>query len=290
MGILFGLLTALAWGGSDFIARFATGRIGAMRTMLYMQGFGFILLTLFLLQFHQWGHLFDRSGWQPWAWGLLAGCVNTFASLSLYRSFEIGKLSVVAPLSASSPVLTVLLSVLTGERLTTTRIIGIAATMLGVVFVAGGEKTPDQTDTEAVRRSGKGIISALGAAAGFGVLFWLLGFRTVPRTGSFAAVWLIRLTGFTVTLAILCIRRLPLRLPSGRVSWQVAGMGAMDTSAFALNSRGLQLEQISVVSVLASLYGAVTVALAAIFLREHVSGWQWLGIGAIFAGIYLISR
>jgi drug/metabolite transporter (DMT)-like permease len=45
-----------------------------------------------------------------------------------------------------------------------------------------------------------------------------------------------------------------------------------------------------VVSVLASLYGAVTVALAAIFLREHVSRWQWLGIIAIFAGIFLISR
>jgi drug/metabolite transporter (DMT)-like permease len=290
MGILFGLLTALTWGGSDFIARFATHRIGTMRTMLYMQGFGFILLTLFLLQFHQWGHLFDGSGWPPWAWGLLAGCVNTFATLTLYRSFEIGKLSVVAPLSASSPVLTVLLSVLTGERLTTIRIIGIAATMLGVMLVAGGEKAPDQADAEAVRRSGKGVVWALSAAVGFGVLFWLLGFRTVPRTGSFAAVWLIRMTGFTVTLAILCLRKLPMRLPFGRVTWQLAGMGVMDTSAFALNNRGLQLEQISVVSVLASLYGAATVALAAIFLREHVSKWQWFGIAAIFAGIYLISR
>jgi drug/metabolite transporter (DMT)-like permease len=42
--------------------------------------------------------------------------------------------------------------------------------------------------------------------------------------------------------------------------------------------------------VLSSLYGAVTVALAAIFLREHISRWQWAGIVSIFAGIYLISR
>jgi drug/metabolite transporter (DMT)-like permease len=34
----------------------------------------------------------------------------------------------------------------------------------------------------------------------------------------------------------------------------------------------------------------LTVALAAIFLREHVSRWQWLGIISIFAGIFLISR
>jgi drug/metabolite transporter (DMT)-like permease len=44
-----------------------------------------------------------------------------------------------------------------------------------------------------------------------------------------------------------------------------------------------------VVSVLASLYGAVTVALAAIFLRERISRWQWFGIISIFAGICLIS-
>jgi len=48
-------------------------------------------------------------------------------------------------------------------------------------------------------------------------------------------------------------------------------------------------EQTSVVSVLASLYGAVTVALAAIFLRESVSRLQWIGIAAIFTGIFLIS-
>src|SRR5882762_2596013 len=50
MGILLGLLTALTWGGADFIARFATHRIGALRSMLYMQLTGFLLLS-FLLPF-----------------------------------------------------------------------------------------------------------------------------------------------------------------------------------------------------------------------------------------------
>jgi drug/metabolite transporter (DMT)-like permease len=57
-----------------------------------------------------------------------------------------------------------------------------------------------------------------------------------------------------------------------------------------LSNRAMQLEQVAVVSVLGSLYGAVTVALAAIVLREHVSRWQWAGIVSIFAGIYLMSR
>jgi drug/metabolite transporter (DMT)-like permease len=45
-----------------------------------------------------------------------------------------------------------------------------------------------------------------------------------------------------------------------------------------------------VVSVLASLYGAVTVLLSTVVLCERMSRWQWLGIVGIFAGIALISR
>src|SRR5438445_2021126 len=76
MGILLGLLTALTWGGADFIARFATHRIGTLRSMLYMQSIGFLLLTISLPFLGGWGHLADGSGWQPWAWGFLAGFFN----------------------------------------------------------------------------------------------------------------------------------------------------------------------------------------------------------------------
>jgi drug/metabolite transporter (DMT)-like permease len=57
-----------------------------------------------------------------------------------------------------------------------------------------------------------------------------------------------------------------------------------------LNNFGMQREQVSVVSVLASLYGAVTVGLAATILGEKISQRQWMGIAAIFVGIVLISR
>jgi drug/metabolite transporter (DMT)-like permease len=290
MGILLGLLTALSWGGSDFLARFATHRIGTLRTMLYMQSTGFILLTIFLPRLGGWGHLADGSGWQPWAWGALAGALNFLATLTLYRSFEIGKLAVVAPISASYPVLTVLLSLLSGEHLGAARAIGIACTLLGVVLVAGGEKTQDTDDEEALRRSGKGICLALCSAIGFGFLFWLLGTQIVPRTGATQTVWLIRLTSSLLTALLILAARKTIKPPTDRVAGWILGMGLTDTGAFVMNNFGMQVEQVAVVSVLASLYGAVTVGLAAIFLREHVSRWQWFGIVAIFAGIFLISR
>jgi drug/metabolite transporter (DMT)-like permease len=289
MGILLGVLTALTWGCSDFLARFATHRMGTLRAMLYMQLIGFIPLTIAMPWLGGWGHLADGSGWQPWAWGMLAGCINAVSTLGLYRSFEIGKMAVVAPLSASYPALTVTLSLLSGERLSALRAAGILCTMLGVLLVAGGENAPDANDAEAVRRSGKGIGWALASAVGFGLLFWLLGIRVIPRVGAVQAVWMIRLMCTLIAGGIILIAKQPLGLPRS-ARWISLGMGVGDTSAFVFSNRAMQIEQVAVISVLGSLYGAVTVALAAIVLREHVSRWQWLGIAAIFSGIYLMSR
>src|SRR5438874_10367451 len=89
--------------------------------MFYMQFIGFLLLTASMHWLGGWGHLADGSGWQPWAWGFLAGLINACATLSLYRSFEIGKMAVVAPLSASYPALTLTLSWLSGDHLSPAR-------------------------------------------------------------------------------------------------------------------------------------------------------------------------
>src|SRR5258707_15135967 len=105
MGIFLGVLTALTWGCSDFLARFATHRMGTLRAMLYMQLIGFILLTIALPWLGGWGHPADGWGWQPWAWGILAGGVNAVSRLCLYLSFGIGYFAVVAPPSFGYPVL-----------------------------------------------------------------------------------------------------------------------------------------------------------------------------------------
>jgi drug/metabolite transporter (DMT)-like permease len=295
MGILLGLLTALTWGMSDFLARFASRRVGALRTTLYMQLVGLVLLTIFLPWIGGWGHLLDGSGWQPWAWGALAGTLNAVASLSLYRSFEIGKLAVVAPLSASYPALTVAIAVFTGEHLTTARAAGIAFILAGVVVVARGEAQPQSVAGLSLaspqKKASSGISAALVSAVGFGVLFWLLGNRVVPRVGFASAVWMIRLTSSALTALVILVMKRPISLPrKDSVSIWLLGMGLLDTGAFVLNNRGMQLEQVSVVSVLASLYGAVTVILSTTVLHEHMSRWQWLGIVTIFTGIMFISR
>jgi drug/metabolite transporter (DMT)-like permease len=294
MGILLGLLTALSWGSSDLLARFATRKIGTLRAMLYMQLIGFLLLTLALPRLGGLGHLADGSGWTPWAWGILAGVLNMLATLALYRSFEIGKLSIVAPISASYPALTMLLAAFTGERLRALRLAGLVLILIGVVIVARGEEVPgdanplDEKGHPGKRHLGAGW--ALLSAVGFGFLFWILGTHAVPVTGSAQTVWLIRLTCVVLSVAVILFWRQPIGVPQADAKWFVLGMGILDTSAYVLNNYGMRLEQVSVVSVLSSMYGAVTVGLAATILGEKIARVQWLGVLGIFVGIGLISR
>jgi drug/metabolite transporter (DMT)-like permease len=211
------------------------------------------------------------------------------ASLSLYYSFEIGVMSIVAPVSSAYPALTVTLAILSGERITPLRGGGLAVTLLGVILAATSFAPVKGPAAKETARLAKGVGWAILAALGFGTLFWFLGFYVIPAVGPTISVWVIRLTSFSVLALLAVPARQSLQLPSGSVWWMLAAVGFLDTAAFIANNAGLRTGQVSVVSVLASLYGAVTVVLAWIFLREKLERSQWCGIVLIFVGIVLVS-
>ncbi len=295
MGLILGLTAALCWGVADFLARFAARRVGAYRTSFFMQLVGFTVLSIFLFSIGARGSLGADAvgGWQPWAWAALAGLLNTGCSLAFYRSFEIGVLTVVAPIASSYPALTLLLSVLSGERLTQRGCAGIAAVLVGVIlastsFQPSGDATADALPG-APRRLSRGVGWAVAASAGFGVLFWLLGFRVMPVLGGYASVWVIRLVTFSTLGLVAAPARQSLRPPRGDVWWLLVGIGILDTAAFVASNLGLKTGHVAVVTVIASLFSAVTVFLAWVFLRERLQRSQWLGIFLIFVGIVLAS-
>jgi drug/metabolite transporter (DMT)-like permease len=187
-----------------------------------------------------------------------------------------------------------LLAALTGERLTPLRLAGLLLILLGVAIGSRGEEILGDTKSMNPRaQPGQrhlGVGWAFVSALGFGVLFWVLGTRAVPLLGSAQTVWLIRLTSVVLTSLVMLLLRQPKGLSQAGASWTVLGMGLLDTSAYVLNNYGIQLEQVSVVSALSSLYGAVTVVLAATILGEKVTRMQSTGIVAVLAGIVLISR
>jgi drug/metabolite transporter (DMT)-like permease len=309
LAIILGLSGAVSWGAADFAARFASREVGAYRTLFFMQFFGFIALSMYLQSTDGFSHGIS-PGWQPWAMAVAAGLLNVLASLALYHSFEHGTLSIVGPVSSSYPALTVALSLLSGERIHAVRAAGLAVTLLGVILAATSfaqsQSTAAEKDAQranpnhenaafdAKTKSSRAHLStgvgwAICAALGFGVLFWFLGFHVVPAVGSAVSVWVMRLTALVALSLAAAPARQTLHLPRGSVWWLLLAVGVLDTAAFVANNAGLSTGQVSVVSVLASLYGAITVLLAWIFLRERLERSQWLGIVIIFIGIVLIS-
>jgi drug/metabolite transporter (DMT)-like permease len=293
LDIILGISAALGWGVADFSARFPSRRIGAYRTLMIMQFFGFLALTIYLWQ----AGVFWRGiapGWKPWVFAIVAGLINTVSSLALYRSFEVGVMSIAGPVSSAYPALTVALALLSGERIHALRASGLAVTFVGVIFAAlsfasDKPRTASASGPASDPHLSKGAAMAIFASIGYGVMFWWLGFHVVPLVGSAVSVWVVRIT----TLAVLVLVGIPagksLPLPRGNVWWVLLVVGLLDTSAFVANNAGMGTGHVAVVSVLASLYGAVTVLLSWLFLRERIERTQWFGIFLIFVGVVLVS-
>jgi drug/metabolite transporter (DMT)-like permease len=291
LGIVLGLTAAVCWGVADFCARFASRRIGAFRALFFMQVVGLIMMTAYLES--RGGIWATTQGWRPWALAAFAGVLSTVGSLALYYAFQIGVMSIVAPISSSYPAITVALAYLSGERLLPHRAAGLGVTIAGVILAATSFSSATGDGVAATGsphpHASKGVSWAIAAAIAFGFMFWFLGFHVVPLTGSAFSVWVIRLSTIG-TLGIFAVPgRQSLRPPRGSVWWLVVAIGVTDTVAYLANNAGLATGHVSVVSVLASLYGAVTVLLAWIVVRERLERSQWLGIALIFAGIVLVS-
>jgi len=291
LGLILGLTAALCWGLSDFVARFVSRRIGAYRALLFMQLIGFAALTAFLVA----SGGFSRaaiSNWHPWALAFLAGSLNTIGSLALYFAFEVGVLTVVAPISSSYPAITVVLALLSGEHIRALNAAGLFLTLVGLLLAATSFSPPPGVEvpqTNSPSWLSKGVGWAIVSLISFGIMFWFLGFHVLPVLGAGLSVWVIRLATSSMLLLAAAPSRQSIRLPSGSVWWLLVIMGLMDTTAYTANNAGLQSGPVSIITVVASLYGAVTVFLSSIFLRERLKATQWLGVALIFAGIVLVN-
>jgi drug/metabolite transporter (DMT)-like permease len=298
MAIILGLLAAISWGAADFLARYATRLIGTYRTLFFMQFFGLVGLGIYLQISGTFSQLINSHHWQAWTWALLAALLNCLCNLALYRAFEVGVLTVVSPIAASSSALTVVLSFLSGELVSHSQAIGIAASLIGVVLAATSftpeiVTLPDAAIDGLVTRKKRGLTRGVGwalvSSVGYGVLFWLLGFYVTPALGGLFPIWLVRLVSIC-TLALFAVpTRQNITLPRGTIWWLLASVGILDTVAFTSAAIGLTTGQVAIVSVIAALFSTVTVVLAWIFLREKLYWSQWLGICIIFVGLVFVN-
>ncbi|HSP71040.1 MAG TPA: DMT family transporter [Gaiellaceae bacterium] len=269
----YALSSSLSWGVADFIAGFKSRALGALPVLLPAQLAGLVLAAAIVA-----GRL---RGWpgDDVLWAIPAAVAGTFGLVAFLRGMAVGSMSVVAPIAGTSAVIPVVFGVATGDRLGAVTGTGVAAAIAGVVLASR-----EREEGRPVVAAGAGW--ALLAALGWGFYFPPL--HEAAQVDPSGSVLVFRCTSVTLTaLALLAAhgsfphrRHLPVLAVSGLLD-----VGGNLLFALASAERGL----VSVVSVLASLYPIVTVALASIVLRERPAPLQWVGIALTFAGIGLIA-
>jgi len=290
-GILLGLSAALCWGVADFIARYSSRRIGAYRTLFYMQVAGLAFASVWSAAADPGGGILAvaRGAREHWELAAFLGASSGLSMLAFYSALEFGTLSIVAPIASSYPALTVLLAYASGERLTAMRAAGVALTLGGVVLASIPENSAVTPRGGESRGLAPGVLLAMLCALGFGVTYWALGFRAIAAWGALGTVWTQRLSTVAWLAAAVVPLRRSLAPPAGNGWWLVLVVGMLDALGFVLSNRGFQQEQVGVVTVLGSLFGAVTLLLAFAILGERLHRRQWMGVALIFAGILLID-
>lgn len=280
--ILFGLATALGYGSGDFVARQTARRIGHLHVLFYMELISLVVLVPAAV-------VFEGGTWHAtpmWGYAAALAILNVVASLFLYRAFEYGVLSVVSPVVSTFPAVTAILAFLfLPETPTLPSVAGIAAALLGVVLISRAEAHPDNPPAKDARR---GLVSALLCFMGYGVFYFALKF-VVGDLGVFTTAAYVRVVGVgSIAVAILIgvanVRRLPREFLR-----PLAIVGVLDSAAFLTFNVGVSVGSVAIVGTLSGLFSAVTVGLAAIFLRERLVAVQYAGLVSIFLGIVLMA-
>ncbi|WP_248582037.1 DMT family transporter [Nocardioides sp. InS609-2] len=273
MAVLFALTAAVAYGVSDFVAGLASRRTSAWPVAI-MAAIG-ALLGAVVLALALPG---DPVG-SDLAWGGVAGLGSGMGSAFLYRGLALGRMGVVAPISAIfAALLPVVAGVATGERPSALVWLGIGAAVPAIWLVSrepGGSSAPSA-----------GVLDGVLAGIGFGLLFAGTG-----QVDDGAGYWPLAMTQL-VSMAFIVTLSVALRqswVPRAASDWwgAVAGLlASLAVLAFLLAThRGL----LAVSAVLTSLYPAATVLLAVVVLREHVHRAQALGLLLCGVAVALVA-
>jgi drug/metabolite transporter (DMT)-like permease len=275
-GILLALAASLSWGVADFGAGVASRKLPVPLVIAATQVVGLVFIATVVAIVRP----ALPTGTQ-FAWGALAGAIGVLGLFAFYRGLEVGAMGIVGPISATGVVVPLAYGLARGERPSTMQLAGVGLAVVGVI-AASVEKHVDTHGS----RIGAGVGYALLAALGFGGS--LVALSKAAAGGALWAPLSMRSVGVPLILCAVLVLRPSTEglLPAW---WLLAGVGICDTAANLLFGLASTRALLSVVSVLASLYPVVLVALARVLLHERIARHQLAGVAVALGGVALIS-
>jgi drug/metabolite transporter (DMT)-like permease len=278
MTVVLALLAAISYGVGDFVGGLGGRRSHPALMPIAVQLVGVVAALGAGLAF---GGTPDH---QAWLWGALSGLGSGVGNVFLLRGLAVGRMNVVAPLSAVvTAALPAVVGLLAGDRLAWWGWAGIILALPAIALASRSEPGDGSRASDV----------AYGLAAGFGFGFL---FISLDQAGTGAGAWPLlpgQLVALVVVLALAGPRivrlrrsREPARL--GAVALWGGAAGLLGACANLLFLFATGAGELTVAAVLAGLYPTFTVMMAALVLHERVTRSQQLGLLTAAASIVLI--
>lgn len=277
MAILLALMAAGCFGTGDFAAGLASRRYTAAPVTAAVTAMGTLLAGLAVVLLNP-----SAPDGPELLWGALSGVGSAVGTLALYHGLAVGRMSVVATLSAIlTAVIPVLLGIILGNRLSITAAAGIVIAIPAIGLVSW--------QPEEHRRPGERSGAVFGVIAGLGFALLLI---ALDRAGTAAGAWpLVPGEGVAVILLLPLAHRgvVAHGRPTRSAALLTAAAGTLAGTGNLLYLAATGHGQLAVVAVVTSLYPAMTVLLARLLLAEHWSRRQVIGLISAALAVVLVS-
>jgi uncharacterized membrane protein len=268
----YGMAAVLAWGTSDFLGGYATRRANAFLFTTVVNIGGLLLVGTLAVATHA-----PLPSGRSAAW-MLAGGISGGAALAIfYRALSSGRMGLTAPVAAVlSAAIPAVFSMYREGLPGSVPMLGFVLAAIGLWLITRTEagSTPD------------GIGFAVLAGIGF-ASFYLC----VRQAGDASPLWIASLTrtgGLIITgLIVLLLGKFRDITPAG-VRWGLL-TGCIDSIGTIFFVCAIQTGRLDEAVVISSLYPAVTVLLARLFLKEHLTRWRFVGLLAALAAVPMIA-
>ena len=275
MASLLALSGAVLWGVGDFLGGLASRRLAVVAVLAISQAVGLAGVALWV-----WIASDPFPGLSEILPAAAAGVAGLIGLGALYRGLAVGAMGIVAPISAASPVVPLVVDAGRGLTPTVLQLLGIVLVLVGIVTLSRG---PRGVET---RRIAAGAGLAVVAALGFG------GFVVGLDAGSDeSAPWAVvaaRSASVAFALAAAALTSTSLR-PPVRFMPALVAVGAFDTGANVCVAFATTKGSAGIVAVLSALYPIVTVVLARLVLAERLSAARRIGGVTALAGASLVA-
>jgi drug/metabolite transporter (DMT)-like permease len=273
--VVLALCAAALWGTGDFLGGFASRRTAVLVVLFWSQLAGLTGLVVWVV----WSGA-GRPGVGAVLAALGAGFAGVAGLACLYRGLAVGAMGIVAPISATSPVVPLVVDIGRGRSPGTVQWIGIVVALAGVVLVSR-QPGPGRAPVVAA-----GVGLALAAALGFGL--FVVGLGVAAQESPSWAAATARFASVCTVVAALAATRTSVRC-SQRLLPLIVAVGIFDAGANALIAVAATYGSIGIVAVLSALYPVMTILLARALLHEHLGATRVGGGLIAVAGAALIA-